>query len=116
MRNSTQFNDGGAVKWVEGDAKEGFEGVLDGPREGIRVAYDVNKSIDDVPLGSDDGSVVVDDEEAVEGGGGGLGGGGGGWVTENVGEGVEEATGGHEGLAAGDGEVEESGGGVLLGD
>lgn len=35
-------------------------------------------------------------------------------MAERVGEGVEEAARGHEGVRGGDGEVEEGGGGVLL--
>ena len=77
------------------------ERVIEGPRRRAQGPENVDEGVDDVPLGADDGAVVL-------GGSGGLdyGRGGGGAVVA-----VRE----EEGVVAGDGEVEEGGGGVDLG-
>jgi len=66
------------------------------------AAEDVDEGVDNLALGADNGAVGVDrGEEAVDGGGGGLnrrGRGGGVVVRDDVGDGVEDATCGHEGL------------------
>lgn len=113
-RHGAEVDEGGAVEGIEGDAEEGLEGVLHGPGRRVGRLNEVEERREQLRLRADDGSVGVDDEEAVEGGGGGLSGGGGGGAAEDMGEGVEEGRGGHEGVPVRDGDVEEDGHGVLL--